>query len=581
MTLVESAAFPHPHHLAEGIERLHCMPTDVPTVPRFVEDTIQVLARLASQHHTSDYSRIKFGPRGCSTRYVPLCIHTPDVYQELRLHQKECNQNNAWWYGQFQGTKDVPKPSVNVTSPSETELVQELSAAMEEPLNINCSAPAPSEIPIQQHLIKTSATHPINISSIIPPEFLALISSHLLLRSCPPTCICHTIPECSRSCRMRSTICEIPPSFSLDRLVFSGCQSGNELSTPPDPPAHTHSKISEQPTSHIRTRSHISQALQAAINSGFTSASVQTAPPTIDMSLQSDRFSATSQSTYATFNSNQSSVSLSLSLTFSNSSLPLSPKRSLQNLQRTPDSELGERVSHSAPDLLEHGAPVAPPILSSFTLGNLLLSSCPGKKVRLQGPVRGRSGVCRNLEMDLMRMKELGVGCIVCCLDDSELEFLGARWPEYERLTRQIGIDVLRLPTPEGLAPSLSAASLNENLTVLIHTYTLRGIPVLVHCRGGVGRAGVVACCWMIRLGLCGWFTDTNQRCFHSMAPSWLSNDSYRGPNSYTFPVRRDTLEMVETAICLVRRRRSVKAVETYEQVKFLVDFVEYLRESA
>lgn len=41
-------------------------------------------------------------------------------------------------------------------------------------------------------------------------------------------------------------------------------------------------------------------------------------------------------------------------------------------------------------------------------------------------------------------MKELGVGCIVCCLDDGELEFLGARWPEYERLTRQIGIDVLR-----------------------------------------------------------------------------------------------------------------------------------------
>ncbi|KAK0241915.1 protein-tyrosine phosphatase-like protein [Armillaria nabsnona] len=273
------------------------------------------------------------------------------------------------------------------------------------------------------------------------------------------------------------------------------------------------------------------------------------------MSLQSDKFSATSQSTCTTFNSNHSSVSLSLSLTFSNSSLPLSPKRSFQSLRHTPsDSELGERASHSAPDLLVNGASVSPPVLSSFTLGNLLLSSCPGKKVRLQGPVRGRSGVCRNLETDLMRMKELGVGCIVCCLDDGELEFLGARWSEYERLTRQIGIDVLRLPTPEGLAPSLSASSLNEHLTVLIHTYTLRGIPVLVHCRGGVGRAGVVACCWMIRLGLCG---------------------------CYTFPVRRDTLEMVETAICLVRRRRSVKAVETYEQVKFLVDFVEYLRDSA
>ncbi|KAG7446403.1 phosphatases II [Guyanagaster necrorhizus] len=579
MTLVESAAFPYPHQLVEGIERLHCMPTDVPTVPRFVEDTIQVVTRLASQHHASDYSRIKFGPRGCSTRYVPLCIHTPDVYRELRLHQKECNQKNPWWYGEFQGTKSVSNCKL-----SESQLVQELSAAMEEPLDVPCIAPAaPSEISIQQHIIKTSMTHPINISSIIPLEFLALISSHLLLTACPPTCICHAIPEHSRSCRMRSTICEITSSFSLDRLVFSGCQSEDGPSIPPDPPAHTPSKVLDQPTSHVRTRSHMSQALQAAINSGF-STSIPTTPPTADASLSSflrfDKFSDISQSTSATLNSNHSSVSLSLSLRLSTSSLPMSSKRSHQTLRRTLSvSEQGERECRSTPDLLANGSSVLPPVVSPFTLGNLLLSSCPGKKVRLQGPVRGRSGVCRNLETDLLRMKELGVGCIVCCLDDSELEFLGARWPDYERLTRQIGV-VGRLPTPEGLAPSLSASSLNEHLTVLIHTYTLRGIPVLVHCRGGVGRAGVVACCWMIRLGLCGWFTDANRSSFHSMVPSWLSGDSYHGLNSYIFPVRCDTLEMVETAICIVRRRRSVKAVETYEQVKFLVDFVEYLRES-
>lgn len=30
------------------------------------------------------------------------------------------------------------------------------------------------------------------------------------------------------------------------------------------------------------------------------------------------------------------------------------------------------------------------------------------------------------------------------CLDDSELEFLGAPWTEYECVTKEIGIDVLR-----------------------------------------------------------------------------------------------------------------------------------------
>ena len=82
--------------------------------------------------------------------------------------------------------------------------------------------------------------------------------------------------------------------------------------------------------------------------------------------------------------------------------------------------------------------------------------------MRLDGPVNGRSGVCRNLEVDMARMKRLGVACIVwlvlnlyfafalstnatiSCLDDDELEFLGAPWPEYERCANRINIDVLR-----------------------------------------------------------------------------------------------------------------------------------------
>lgn len=47
------------------------------------------------------------------------------------------------------------------------------------------------------------------------------------------------------------------------------------------------------------------------------------------------------------------------------------------------------------------------------TLGNLYLSSCPGKKVRLNGPVNGRGTVCRDLLQDLQRMKDIGVGCVV------------------------------------------------------------------------------------------------------------------------------------------------------------------------
>ena len=117
-----------------------------------------------------------------------------------------------------------------------------------------------------------------------------------------------------------------------------------------------------------------------------------------------------------------------------------------------------------------------------------------------------------------------------------------------------------RIPIPEGLAPA-SLELFDVHLSRLISVYTLAGVPVLAHCRGGVGRAGLVACCWMLKLGLCGWVSTSGD-----------------GEPAGEGRVRRDTLEQVEKAIGIVRRRRSLKAIETYEQVKFLVGFVDYLR---
>jgi hypothetical protein len=66
----------------------------------------------------------------------------------------------------------------------------------------------------------------------------------------------------------------------------------------------------------------------------------------------------------------------------------------------------------------------------------------------------------------------------------------------------------------------------------------------------------------MLKLGLCGWV---------SVGDNAEAVDEGQ--------VRRDTLEQVEKAIGVVRWRRSLKAIETYEQVKFLVGYVDYLRD--
>jgi hypothetical protein len=255
--------------------------------------------------------------------------------------------------------------------------------------------------------------------------------------------------------------------------------------------------------------------------------------------------------------------------------------------------------------------------------------------VRLDGPVRGRSGVRRDLRADLARARERGVGCVVCCLDDAELALLGAPWAEYAAAARALGLAVWRAPTPEGLAPRAARRvrrrtwrapdsefestgdedreaeedwrqegeeggetptieGFDRHLAWIIDAFTRRGVPVLVHCRGGVGRAGVLACCWAIRLGLVGWLAPASASASLKRKQSFTfsaETDLVRGgvdeqkeserawdAEEGGGEVRRDALLLVERAIALVRRRRSVKAVETYEQVRFLLEYVEYLR---
>lgn len=115
-----------------------------------------------------------------------------------------------------------------------------------------------------------------------------------------------------------------------------------------------------------------------------------------------------------------------------------------------------------------------------------------------------------------------------------------------------------------------SIPDFDAQLTKLIDSYTLSGKSVLVHCRGGVGRAGLVACCWVLKLGLCGWVGNASM--LKSTAPEDLPDWDE------ALPIRKDTLQLVERVISVIRRRRSPKAVETYEQVRFLVDFVEFQR---
>ncbi|KAL0956083.1 hypothetical protein HGRIS_002252 [Hohenbuehelia grisea] len=568
---------------------MHLVVTEEPS-PQPAHPYHHQIAVLASQHHASEYSRAKFGPQGCSAQYAPLSIYMPEHFQDLR-HRQESYECPAWWPSSSPSSSSDPENLEPTVNDDALVLQQELSSAIATPLDFTpeiCIQPLPqAQIPALPVSVKTSESHPINISFVIPSELLPLISSHLVLSS-------FSLPNCP--------IFELAPPFFLDRLIAARppCNYNSHPSTISSFPvkafpilwlpnsSHTVSlnddkvlgRASSAPRLPVRTRSNMGQAMQAAMSSGL--AVVSPLPSSSSSQISETRLSRSPYrsnlgfkssgdhaSTLMLHHSNASSLSLSLSLSLSVSTQQPSVDLNL-DVCTPPPLEVPAFVPDTLPRSqtpIVGAAPSSSRIsvatsteASPFSVGNLLMSSCPGKKVRLNGPTKGRSAVCRDLDTDLRRIRDLGVRCIVCCLDDAELEFLGAPWSAYQDAAGAAGLDVLRIPMPEGLPP-LTPEALDSRLTELIERYTLRGIHVLVHCRGGVGRAGVVACCWIIKLGLCGWVHEEDE---HDHPP-----DS----------VRPGTLRLVERVIALLRQRRSIKAVETYEQVQFMVEYVEYLRQ--
>lgn len=70
-------------------------------------------------------------------------------------------------------------------------------------------------------------------------------------------------------------------------------------------------------------------------------------------------------------------------------------------------------ISQPALHLLELQQ-IQQPIGAPKPFGNLALSSCPGKKVRLTGPVRGRAAINRDLDLDFARLnRQFGITTIV------------------------------------------------------------------------------------------------------------------------------------------------------------------------
>ena len=104
----------------------------------------------------------------------------------------------------------------------------------------------------------------------------------------------------------------------------------------------------------------------------------------------------------------------------------------------------------------------------------------------------------RDLQADLDRLQNYyGIDRLVCLLEADEFDHLGI--PNLFNEAKARGIETEHLPIPdEGLPKSMTVFSA---LVDRVIEAVKMGETVLIHCKGGRGRTGLVAAACLVRLG--------------------------------------------------------------------------------
>jgi ADP-ribosyl-[dinitrogen reductase] hydrolase len=131
-------------------------------------------------------------------------------------------------------------------------------------------------------------------------------------------------------------------------------------------------------------------------------------------------------------------------------------------------------------------------VSSAGGLGVIGLTSCPGKKDRARG-------WDRDLESDVAAIRDWGAEVVVSLIETSEFEFLEVT--DLPSVVKEHGMRWVHMPIVDVSVPNRRFearwAAGGADLRAVVRC----GGRVLVHCRGGLGRAGTIAARLLIELG--------------------------------------------------------------------------------
>ena len=127
--------------------------------------------------------------------------------------------------------------------------------------------------------------------------------------------------------------------------------------------------------------------------------------------------------------------------------------------------------------------------------GRIGITLCPGKT----DPAGMTAAWARDLDTDLDAIERWGATAVVSLITDRELDLLSVR--DLPGAVRDRHMEWWHVPIPDGRPPgpgfedawAVAGEAVRDRLSL--------GFDVLVHCRGGLGRAGTVAARLLVELG--------------------------------------------------------------------------------
>ncbi|HEY5789588.1 MAG TPA: cyclin-dependent kinase inhibitor 3 family protein [Gammaproteobacteria bacterium] len=131
--------------------------------------------------------------------------------------------------------------------------------------------------------------------------------------------------------------------------------------------------------------------------------------------------------------------------------------------------------------------------------GAIGITLCPGKQ-----QAQALNGAwARDLDTDLRAIRAWGAELLVSLLEDHELAELGVAG--LPAAAAAAGLEFHRLPVPDGEPPGKEFEFHWLDLGPELQRRLRAGGRVVIHCKGGLGRAGTVAARLLIELGEPPW----------------------------------------------------------------------------